>query len=178
MNRLILTPYWIERKNEYYRFITSGFIHADYMHLAFNMISLYFFGDQVEASIGRGMYILLYVLGLIISDVPTYFKNKNNSNYASLGASGAVSSVIFASIVFYPIREICLYGFICFSAFIFGILYLAYSYYMDKRNNDRINHSAHFYGAVVGLVFVALINIQAFLSMLVVISHKLQSFLG
>jgi membrane associated rhomboid family serine protease len=178
MNRLILAPYWIERKKEYYRFITSGFIHADYLHLAFNMISLYFFGDQVESSIGREMYLLLYVLGLIISDIPTYLKNKNNSNYTSLGASGAVSSVIFASIVFYPVREICLYGFICFSAFIFGILYLGYSYYMDRRNSGHINHSAHFYGAVVGLVFVALINTTAFISMFIVILNKLQSFLG
>src|SRR6187431_1611606 len=89
MNRLILTPYWVERKKEYYRFITSGFIHANYLHLAFNMISFYFFGYVVESWLGSTLFVVLYVLALIISDIPTYLKYKNNSNYASLGASGA-----------------------------------------------------------------------------------------
>ncbi len=157
MNRLILTPYWVERKNEYYRFITSGFIHANFMHLAFNMLSLYFFGYIVESKLGSTLFIVLYMLALVISDIPTYLKYKNNSNYASLGASGAVSAIIFASILFYPVNLIFVY-FIPVPAFLFAILYLAYSYYMDKRSGDAVNHSAHFYGAVVGLVFVGALD--------------------
>jgi membrane associated rhomboid family serine protease len=156
MNKLILTPYWVERKNEYYRFLTSGFIHADYKHLIFNMISLYFFGYVVEAWLGQILYVLLYLSAIIISDIPTYLKYKNNSNYASLGASGAVSAIIFASILLHPINLIFIY-FIPMPAFVFGILYLAYSYYMDKQNRDHINHSAHFYGAVVGIAFIAIL---------------------
>lgn len=156
MNRLILTPYWIERKKEYYRFITSGFIHADLKHLIFNMISLYFFGYIVEAWLGTGLYVLLYITAIVVSDIPTYLKHKNNSNYASLGASGAVSAVIFASILLHPINLIFIY-FIPMPAIVFGILYLAYSYYMDKQSRDNVNHSAHLYGAVYGLVFVGVL---------------------
>jgi len=156
MNKLILTPYWVERKKEYYRFITSGFIHKDYLHLAFNMFSFYFFGDIVERWLGAPSFVLLYILALIISDIPTYLKYRNNSNYASLGASGAVSAIIFASILFHPVNLIFVY-FIPVPAFIFGILFLAYSYYMDKRSGDTTNHSAHFYGAVVGVVYVGIL---------------------
>jgi len=156
MNRLILTPYWVERKKEYYRFITSGFIHANYLHLAFNMISFFFFGHIVEAWLGSGLFVVLYFLALVISDIPTYMRYKNNSNYASLGASGAVSAIIFASILIHPINTIYIY-FIPIPAYLFGILYLAYSYYMDQRSGDSVNHSAHFYGAVVGLVFIGIL---------------------
>jgi membrane associated rhomboid family serine protease len=176
MNKLILTPYWVERRQEYYRFLTSGFVHGDYMHLAFNMISLYFFGDNVETNLGTGMYVVLYLLALVVSDIPTYLKYKSNSNYASLGASGAVSAIIFASVVFNPIKSICLYGILCFPAFVFAILYLAYSYYMDKRNKDHVNHSAHFYGAVVGLVFVAVLHKSAVVTMLLSIQQYIIHF--
>ena len=153
MQRLILLLYWVEKKNEYYRCITSVFVHVSYVHLGFNMISFYFFGDIVEAWLGGFRFVLLYLAALVISDIPTYLKYRNNSNYASLGASGAVSAIIFASILLHPINLILVY-FIPVPAFIFGIVYLAYSYYMDKRSGDFVNHSAHFYGAVVGVVYV------------------------
>lgn len=175
MNRLILTPYWVERKKEYYRFITSGFIHANYLHLAFNMISFYFFGYIVESWLGSTLFVVLYVLALIISDIPTYLKYKNNSNYASLGASGAVSAIIFASILLHPVNTIYIY-FIPIPAFIYGALYLGYSYYMDQRSGDHINHSAHFYGAVVGLVFVGVLYPSVIPAMFQSITAFTQSF--
>lgn len=176
MNKLILTPYWVERKKEYYRFITSGFIHANYQHLLFNMLSLFFFGYIVEAWLGTGLYVLLYVSAIVISDIPTYLKHKNNSNYASLGASGAVSAVIFASIILHPVNIILIY-FVPMPAIVFGILYLAYSYYMDKKNNDHINHSAHFYGAVVGLAFIGILYPSSIPAMFETILSAIQGLL-
>jgi membrane associated rhomboid family serine protease len=177
MNRLILTPYWVERKKEYYRFITSGFIHASFLHLAVNMLSLYFFGEIVEQWLGTYRFIILYMAAIVISDIPTYLKYKNNSYYASLGASGAVSAVVFASIMFHPLNDICLYAFICMPAFVFGALYLGYSYYMDKRSGDAINHSAHFYGAAVGLVFVGVLYPHLIPEVLSAIFHWRPEFL-
>lgn len=177
MNRLILTPYWIERKKEYYRFITSGFIHADLKHLIFNMISLYFFGYIVEAWLGTGLYVLLYITAIVVSDIPTYLKHKNNSNYASLGASGAVSAVIFASILLHPINLIFIY-FIPMPAIVFGILYLAYSYYMDKQSRDNVNHSAHLYGAVYGLLFVGVLYPAIVPAMIQTVLGAIQNLLG
>jgi len=175
MNRLILTPYWVERKKEYYRFITSGFIHANFMHLAFNMISFYFFAHTVETWLGGPLFVLLYILALVISDIPTYLKYKNNSYYASLGASGAVSAIIFAAILLHPIDTIRIY-FIPIPAFVYGALYLGYSYYMDQRSGDNINHSAHFYGAVVGLVFVAALFPSVVPAMFISIAEELHRF--
>jgi len=177
MNRLMLLPYWVERKNEYYRFITSGFVHASYIHLAFNMFSFYFFGYLVEAWLGGFRFVLLYAAALIISDIPTYLKYKNNSNYASLGASGAVSAIIFASILLHPVNLIFVY-FIPVPAFLFGILYLAYSYYMDKRSGDYVNHSAHFYGAVVGLVYIGALYPSLIPQMFTTIAEAAMRILG
>lgn len=177
MNRLILTPYWVERKNEYYRFITSGFIHKDYQHLIFNMISLYFFGYIVEAWLGTGLYIALYILAIIVSDIPTYLKQKNNSGYASLGASGGVSAVIFASILLHPINLILIY-FIPMPAIVFGVLYLAYSYYMDKQSRDNVNHSAHLYGALFGLAFIGILYPSTIPAMIETVIGALQNLLG
>lgn len=180
MGNLLLTPYSIERKNEYYRFITSGFIHADFQHLIFNMISLYFFGHIAEAWLGTGLYILFYLSAIVISDIPTYLKNKNNSNYASLGASGAVSAVIFASIILHPLDKLVFVflPFVEIPAIVFGISYLLYSYYMDKQKRDNINHSAHMYGAIYGLVFIAVYDYHTVISMIETISYALSRLIG
>ena len=176
MNRLILTPYWVNQRNEYYRFITSGFIHKDFKHLIFNMISLYFFGYVVEAWLGTSLYVLLYISAIVLSDIPTYLKYKNNSNYASLGASGAVSAVIFASILLHPINLIFIY-FIPMPAIVFGILYLGYSYYMDKQSRDNVNHSAHLYGAIFGLAFIGILYPGTIPAMLHTVLGALQNLL-
>lgn len=164
LNKTIGWPYYTKRENQYYRFITSGFLHADWMHLFFNMFTLYFFGRNIEfifASAGLGgnlAYLALYFLALIISDLPGYLKNQDNYNYKSLGASGAVSAIVFASIVFSPWSSLYLYGALKISATLFAVLYLVYCVYMGKKNNDNVNHDAHLWGSLFGLVFtIALI---------------------
>jgi membrane associated rhomboid family serine protease len=156
----ILNPYTVNRRNEYHRMLTSGLIHKDYMHLFFNMLAMFFFGELIEQTyvesfgqMGALLYIGLYVLGIIASDLPTYLKHKNHPHYNSLGASGGVSSVVFSYILFYPTREICLYFILCLPSFIFGALYMLYSYMQAKKGGDYINHDAHLFGAIFGIVF-------------------------
>jgi membrane associated rhomboid family serine protease len=150
---LIMYPPAISR-GQYYRLLTSGFIHADYSHLIFNMLTLYFFGKFVEEAmgsiIGRYGFLALYLGGIIISDIPSYLKNRNNSHYASLGASGGVSSVVFAFILFAPWAW---FAFPPVPAIVYGIGYLVYCVYMGKKGGDRVNHDAHFWGALYGVVF-------------------------
>lgn len=160
MRSFILNPYAASHKNEYHRFITSGFIHQDHMHLLFNMFSLYFFGIAVERVFGyifgaQGSlyFILLYVLAIVASDIPTFLKHKNNPRYNSLGASGGVSAVIFAFIIFQPLQDICIYFALCLPGFILGTLYIIFSWYQGRKANDNINHDAHLYGALFGLIF-------------------------
>lgn len=157
----MMNPYMITQRGQYYRLVTSGFIHKDHMHLLFNMFSFYFFGTQLEYifqyifgdTMGSVYFILLYILGIVISDIPTLIKHRNNHGYNSLGASGAVSAVIFACILFQPLQDICLYAVLCFPGFILGTLYLIYSYISAKKSRDGINHDAHLYGALFGILF-------------------------
>jgi len=161
IRRYIMNPYLINTQNQYYRFVTSGFIHKDFIHLLWNMITLYFFGSLVEeifravfgAFKGNMYFIALYLLGIIVSDLPTYFKHRTNPGYNALGASGGVSSVVFVSIIFLPLNEICLYFALCVKGFILGILYLIYSYFYGRKTSSTINHEAHLYGALFGIVF-------------------------
>lgn len=163
-----MTPHLITTKGQYYRLITSAFIHADHMHLLLNMLSLFFFGVAVErvfnnvfGDMGGWYYILLYVLAIVVSDLPSYTKFKKSHNYSSLGASGAVSAVIFAFILFRPIADICLYYALCLPGFIMGTAYVVYSYYQGKSSRDNINHDAHLYGALFGLLFCIVIYPQS-----------------
>jgi membrane associated rhomboid family serine protease len=160
LNGLMMNPYLITRHGQYYRLISSGFIHRDHMHLIFNMFSFYFFGTQLEyifqeifGSLGSVHFIALYMLGIVVSDIPTVLKNRKNEHYNSLGASGAVSAVVFACILFLPLRDICLYGVLCFPGVVLGFVYLAYSFYSSKKSKDGINHDAHLYGALFGVAY-------------------------
>lgn len=164
INKLIFAPNYIHRKGgvEYLRFITSGFIHANWLHLLFNALVLWEFGRIVELTFkqyfenwGATLYILLYFLGLIVSDIYSFFRHKDNPNYVALGASGAVSAVLFAAIIFMPLLPLRLIfvPFVEIPAIVMGILYLLYSYYMGKKGNDNVGHDAHFWGAVWGFVF-------------------------
>jgi membrane associated rhomboid family serine protease len=162
MNDLIFYPPAVSRNNQYYRFITCGFIHADYGHLLFNLLSLYFFGQFVEGAFayifdtsGKFLYLLMYVLALVASLLPTYFKNRNNEYYRSLGASGAVSAVIFAGILLDPLNKIYLMFIpVGIPGFVFGPVYLLISAWMDRKGSDNINHSAHIWGALFGIAFL------------------------
>jgi membrane associated rhomboid family serine protease len=160
---MIMNPYLVSTKGEYYRFLTSGFIHKDHMHLFMNMFSFYFFGRNIEIEFSRifdGMggtyFILLYVMAIVVSDLPTYFKNRHNPGYNSLGASGGVAAVIFASIILNPLDDIYIYFFRA-PGFVLGTLYLVFSFYMGRKSNDGINHDAHLYGALFGLLFCAVL---------------------
>lgn len=164
LSSLMMNPYAARHKQQYYRFVTSGFIHKDHMHLLWNMFSLYFFGVGIErefqalfGSAGGLYFIALYVLAIVASDLPTYFKHRDNPRYNSLGASGGVSAVIFAFIIFEPLADICLYFALCMPGFILGGLYIIFSWYQGRRSNDNINHDAHLYGALFGLIFCLIV---------------------
>lgn len=161
---LIFYPPAIANQNQLYRFFTCGFIHANYGHLFFNMYSLYIFGVYVEAqftdvfgSVGKWLYLLMYMSSLYFCLLPTYRKNRDNYNYRSLGASGAVSAVVFAFIFLEPMHKLGII-FIPFMipGFIFGILYLVISSVMDKKGAGSINHSAHIWGALYGVSFLVI----------------------
>jgi membrane associated rhomboid family serine protease len=164
IDNLIFYPPAVSEQQQYYRFITCGFIHANVPHLAFNMYSFWIFGEYVEilfmtifGPVGRWYYLLMYVTALIVCLLPTYFKNTTNYHYRSLGASGAVSAVIFAFIFLNPLQGIGLIFLpreFMLPGFIFGFLYLVVSSYLDKNGGGNINHSAHIWGAVYGIIFL------------------------
>ncbi len=166
INDLIFYPPAITNDKQWYRFITCGFIHADFGHLAFNMFSFYLFGGLVEdaftqifAEKGKLIYAALYITALIASLIPTYSKEKDNYYYRSLGASGAVSAVVFAGIFLYPLDKIGLFIIPpIIPGFIFGPIYLFMSAMMSKRGGDNINHSAHIWGAIYGVVFLIVMS--------------------
>ena len=162
INDFIFYPPAINRDNEWWRFITNGFIHADLGHLAFNMFSFYMFGDFVEKYFivlfnenGKALYLAMYLTALVVCLIPTYIMQRNNNNYRSLGASGAVSAVVFAGVFLEPTIKIGLFIIPpIIPGFIFGPLYLLMTIYMSKRGGDNINHSAHFWGSVWGIGFL------------------------
>jgi membrane associated rhomboid family serine protease len=155
---LIFWPPAISNRHQYYRFITCGFIHANYTHLAFNMFTMYFFGKVMEAwykgilGLPNYYFLILYLGALVFSLVPTYIKHRQDYDYRSLGASGAVSAILFAFILLRPWQTIYVF-FIPIPSIIYGVLFLAYSVYMSRKGGDFINHDAHFYGALFGVIF-------------------------
>lgn len=166
LDRLILWPPAIDRHRQYDRLLTHGFIHADGMHLLFNMVTLYFFGTQLEPFfadyIGSLGYLAFYLSAIVIAIMPTYIRHQRDPNYRSLGASGAVSAVLFAFILLAPWSKIYVFLIpIGIPAFVFGGLYLGYSIWMDRRGTDNVNHSAHLWGAVYGIVFTIFMEPRA-----------------
>lgn len=167
-DRLKFNAHAIQTKKQWYRFFSYGLIHADWMHLIINMFVFYSFGDIVlfffkfhfgfQANI---YFMLLYIGGIAFSTLYDFGKHKNDPYYNAVGASGAVAAVLFSSILLYPQGEIFLFFIpIGIPAPIFGLLYLVYSVYMARKNTDNIGHSAHFGGAIFGLIFTIAIRFE------------------
>jgi membrane associated rhomboid family serine protease len=165
--KLELSPFRIARYKEFYRFITYGFVHADWAHLFINMFVFYSFADVVyyfaEFHFQKPalFFVGLYFGGLVMSTVFSFFKHRNNYAYAAVGASGAVSSIVFASILFYPAGSIRLFLIpIDIPSWMFGVMYLIYSVVMARRAKDNVGHDAHLFGAIFGLVFPILLKFE------------------
>lgn len=159
----LFRPYYFHRKRQYDTMILSGFVHADVGHLLFNMFTFYFFAFPMEEFIGTIPFLILYFFGLTISHTCTWYKQRNNPGYASLGASGAISAVLFAFIVYFPTMSLMIIPIpVPIPAFLFAIGYVAYSYWASLQDTGRINHDAHLCGALSGLMFVAVTDPGAF----------------
>ncbi len=178
--KLTFSPYTARHHNRWYNVITHAFVHGDFVHLFFNMYVLYGFGYQVEGAYAFGLeaifielyggfgqlwYGLLYLAGIVFATLPAFYKHSNNPNYLAVGASGAVSSVLFSFILFYPTDQLLLF-FIPMPAFVLGLLYLAFEYFMSKRGRTNIAHDAHFAGAIFGILFTIAVRPETAVEMI------------
>jgi membrane associated rhomboid family serine protease len=163
IERSLFRPYWFLRRKQYDTVVTSGFVHADLPHLIFNMVTFWFFAFPLERQIGPVRFALLYFLALGVSELGTFFKHRNDPQYASLGASGAISAVLFAAIVYFPWMKLFIIPIpLPIPAPLFAVGYVAYSWYSARQARGRINHDAHLGGALFGLLFVLVTDPAAF----------------
>ncbi|MEO8161905.1 MAG: rhomboid family intramembrane serine protease [Arenimonas sp.] len=150
------------RRGEYQRLLTHGFVHKDTTHLLFNMLTLYFFGSHVEkfyqAQLGEFGFAFFYVLGIPLAILPSWWRHRNDEDYRSLGASGAVLAVLFASILFDPWSTLLLFFVLPVPAIVFAVGYVAYSIWSDLRGGGGVNHNAHLWGAAYGVAFTVLLE--------------------
>jgi len=164
MDDLIFWPPAISIRHQYYRFITCGLIHADFLHLGFNMVTLYFFGRALEVyyrgqlGLQHYWYLVLYISALVVANIPSYAKRKDDYNYRSLGASGAVCAVLFAFILLDPWEKLYIFAALPVPAILYAVIFMAYSIYMSKRGGDNVNHDAHLWGAIYGVTFTIVLR--------------------
>ena len=163
LDRWVLWPPAVDRQGQYDRLLTSGFVHADWWHLIFNMVTLYSFGPAMESHLAGRIteigYLVFYLSAVVVAILPSYVRHKQDASYRSLGASGAVSAVLFGFILLDPWAGIYLFLIpVAIPAFLFAGLYLGYTAWMDKRGGDNINHSAHLWGALYGVGFTLALN--------------------
>jgi membrane associated rhomboid family serine protease len=172
ISQTVLRPYWLVRKSEYWRLLSSGFVHASFGHLALNLISFFFFAFQLERRIGTPSFLVLYLAGMLVGNVGTYFKHRTEPDYASLGASGAVLAILFAAVVYFTTMRMYIMPLpVPIPAPLFAVGYLIYSYYQSRQSRGRINHDAHIFGALAGLAFVALTEPSAYRGLLAILAH-------
>lgn len=169
--KYIFSPYQVIHHKKWYKVITHAFIHADWMHLGFNMYVLYLFGNLTEEflviqydDLGYILYLALYIGGALFATLPAMTKHRDNDLYFSLGASGAVSSILFAAILIVPSMELLVFFAIPMKAVLFGILYLVLEYVLSKNSKSRIAHDAHFAGAIFGIIFMLLLDFNYFIN--------------
>jgi len=160
IERNLFRPYWFQRRGDYWTALTSGFVHADLTHLLINMVTFSFFAFKLERTIGPLRLLALYLVALVLSNLGTFLKQRNNPDYASLGASGAISAVLLAFVVYYPTSWIGFY-FVPMPATLFAVLYLGGTWYLARNSRGHINHDAHLDGALTGLIFVGLADFDA-----------------
>lgn len=165
LSKGMLNPYMVHNRKEYWRLISSGFLHAGFFHLLINMMVLLGFGTVVEMyyreafpANGKIYFTILYLGSILVANIPSLNKHKDNIYYNSLGASGAVAAILFASILFDPWQKIYIFGILPLPGVILGPLYLFFEYTMSKRGGTNINHDAHFYGAIFGLLFTIILD--------------------
>ncbi|MEO8057770.1 MAG: rhomboid family intramembrane serine protease [Burkholderiales bacterium] len=172
LERNLFRPHWLLPNRQYLTPITSAFLHADLPHLLFNAFTFWAFAFSLERRIGTPKFLALYFFGLLVSDFGTWVKQRHNPAYQSLGASGAILAVLFASILYFPQSSIFILPIpVPIPAPLFALAYLAYTYYASRQNSGRINHDAHLGGALAGIVFVALTDGETLV-------RALQSFVG
>ena len=172
IERNLFRPFWLVARREYSTLITSGFVHADVGHLFFNAFTFWAFAFALEREIGTTRFLALYLFGLLMSDLGTYFKHRSDPDYRCLGASGAILAVLFASVVYFPSNSIFILPIpVPIPAPVFALGYLAYSFYASRQAGGRVNHDAHLVGALAGVAFVAITDSGAF-------AHALSLVLG
>lgn len=176
LGRLLLWPPAVQRNRQYDRLLTYGFVHADWMHLLFNMITFWSFGSAVERVFSAWItllgFVLFYLSAIVVSILPTFLKHQRDAGYRSLGASGGVSAVLFAAILFDPWTKLIIFPIpVPVPAFLFAFLYVGYSVWMDRRGQGSVNHSAHVWGAVYGVLFTVLLRPA-------ILEHFTRSLLG
>jgi membrane associated rhomboid family serine protease len=169
-NKFCFSPYAVAKYNEWYRFLTAGFLHADYMHLIFNMLAFFTFGqsvcnmyEDIFGAWGKLLFVLLYFTAIVFAHVTTYKKEKDNPSYRSIGASGGTSAIIYAAILLNPTGTMYIYGIPILNV-LFGLIYLGLEYYLSTRNADNVNHDAHFIGAVYGFFYAVIFKPTLLLS--------------
>ncbi len=167
LDRLILWPPAVERHKQYDRLLTHGFIHADWMHLLFNMVTLWSFGGAVERVfvewMGPAGYVGFYLSAIVVAMLPTYLRHRHDTRYRSLGASGGVSAVLFSFILFDPWSKLIIFPIpVPIPAILFAVIYVGYSIWMDRRGGGNVNHSAHLWGAAYGVLFTLLLEPRVF----------------
>lgn len=167
--RLVFNAYQTLRRKEWHRLFTHALLHGSWEHLIINMLVLFSFGTALERDFSRYLdvnsaflFVILYVTSVVVSSLYSLYKEKDNPYYNAVGASGAVSAVVFANIFFDPLSMIYFFGILPIPGILFGALYLGYSYYMSRRGGDNIGHDAHFYGAVYGFIFPLFVDISSF----------------
>ena len=159
IERSLFRPYWLLPRRQYLTLLSSGFVHANLPHLLFNALTLWSFGSALEIAMGTPQFLALYFVALFVSDWGTWIKHHAEPEYASLGASGAILGVLFASIVYFPTQSVSFFFVpIPIPGPLFAVGYLAYTWYASRQQRGRINHDAHFSGALAGMAFVALFD--------------------